>query len=69
MGMALALSLRRILRFSAIGVAGLASWLVAEYSSSVGTIRQSTQDSIQTADPFAPILVGMGVVKVFVRSL
>ena len=65
----LALSLRQIRKFSAIGVAGLTSWLIAKYSSSAGTTRQSTQDSIQaaqdsiqSAEPFAPILIGMGVV-------
>ena len=58
----LALSLRRIMKFAAIGVAGMASWMVAEYSSSAGIAGQSAQDSMQNAEPFAPVLVGMGVV-------
>ena len=56
----LASSLRRIMKFAAIGVAGMASWMVAEYSSSAGIAGQSAQDSMQNAEPFAPVLVRDG---------
>ena len=66
---ALALSLRRILRFSAIGVAGASAWLTTKYAGSAATApRQihdpgtsSIMDSI-TSEPLAPIVVGLGVV-------
>ena len=66
---ALALSLRRILRFSAIGVAGVSTWLATKYAGSVaaaprpipdpGTV--SIIDSI-ASEPLAPIVAGLGVV-------
>ena len=61
----LALSLRRIMKFSAIGVAGLSSWLVARYLSPAGVVWQSAEDpNMQAAEPLAPILVGMGIVMI-----
>ena len=61
----LALSLRQIMKFSAIGVAGLSSWLVARYLSPAGVVWQSAEDpNMQAAEPLAPILVGMGIVMI-----
>ena len=47
---ALALSLRRVLRFSSIGIAGLSSWLAAKYvgSTEPGTVPTAPQPPVQT---------------------
>ena len=47
---ALALSLRRALRFSSIGIAGLSSWLAAKYvgSTEPGTVPTAPQPPVQT---------------------
>ena len=70
---ALALSLRRILRFSSIGIAGLSSWLAAKYAGSTepGTAPTAPEPLASTAldplasitsEPLAPIVAGLGVV-------
>ena len=47
---ALALSLRRVLRFSSIGIAGLSSWLAAKYVgfTEPGTVPTAPQPPVQT---------------------
>ena len=61
----LALSLKRIMKFAAIGVAGLSSWLVAKYLSPAGVVWQSaTESNTPAAEPLAPILIGMGIVMI-----
>ena len=47
---ALALSLRRVLRFSSIGIAGLSSWLAAKYvgSTEPDTVPTAPQPPVQT---------------------
>ena len=63
---ALALSLRRILRFSSIGIAGLSSWMAAKYAGFTDAARQqitepgtaptAPEPPVPTAlDPFASI--------------
>ena len=70
---ALALSLRRILRFSSIGIAGLSSWLAAKYAgfTEPGTAPTAPEPPASTApdplasiasEPLAPIVVGLGIV-------
>ena len=70
---ALALSLRRILRFSSIGIAGLSSWLAAKYAGSTepGTAPTAPEPPAPTvldplasitSEPLAPIVAGLGVV-------
>ena len=70
---ALALSLRRVLRFSSIGIAGLSSWLAAKYvgSTEPGTVPTAPQPPVPTAldplasiasEPLVPIVVGLGIV-------
>ena len=57
---ALALSLRRALRFSSIGIAGLSSWLAAKYvgSTEPGTVPTAPQPPVQTIpEPPAPIVL------------
>ena len=71
---ALTLSLRRVLRFSSIGIAGLSSWLAAKYvgSTEPGTVPAAPQPGTVptaldplasiTSEPLAPIVVGLGIV-------
>ena len=71
---ALALSLRRVLRFSSIGIAGLSSWLAAKYVGFMepGTVPTAPQPGTVptaldplasiTSEPLAPIVVGLGIV-------
>ena len=70
---ALALSLRRVLRFSSIGIAGLSSWLAAKYAGFMDVARQQITEpgTAPTAldplasiasEPLAPIVVGLGIV-------
>ena len=70
---ALALSLRRVLRFSSIGIAGLSSWLAAKYVGfteprTVPTAPQPPAPTVLdplasiTSEPLAPIVVGLGIV-------
>ena len=53
---ALALSLRRVLRFSSIGIAGLSSWLVAKYAGFTDVTRQQITEpgTAPMTDPTAP---------------
>ena len=71
---ALALSLRRALRFSLIGIAGLSSWLAAKYVGSTepgtvptapgpGTVPTALDPLASiTSEPLVPIVVGLGIV-------
>ena len=70
---ALALSLRRVLRFSSIGIAGLSSWLAAKYAGFTDVTRQQITEpgtaptaldplASITSEPLAPIVVGLGIV-------
>ena len=57
---ALVLSLRRILRFSSIGIAGLSSWLAAKYVgfTEPGTVPTAPQPPVQTIpEPPAPTVL------------
>ncbi len=61
----LSLSLRKIMRFAAIGIAGLVSWLVAAQVNVADNVWYLTEDGqfVPTvAEPFAPVAVGLGVV-------
>ena len=53
---ALALSLRRVLRFSSIGIAGLSSWLAAKYAGFTDVARQQITEpgTAPMTDPTAP---------------
>ena len=71
---ALALSLRRVLRFSSIGIAGLSSWLAAKYvgfteprtvptAPDPGTVPTALDPLASIAsEPLMPIVVGLGIV-------
>ena len=62
---ALALSLRRVLRFSSIGIAGLSSWLAAKYTgfTEPGTVPTALDPLASIAsEPLMPIVVGLGIV-------
>ena len=70
---ALAFSLRRVLRFSSIGIAGLSSWLAAKYAGFTDVTRQQITEpgtapialdplASITSEPLAPIVVGLGIV-------
>ena len=57
---ALALLLRRVLRFSSIGIAGLSSWLAAKYAgfTEPGTVPTAPQPPVQTIpEPPAPTVL------------
>ena len=60
----LSLSLKKIMRFSAIGIAGLSSWLAATYVDFAGDVWHSAEANpiMPPADLFAPVSVGLGVV-------
>ena len=61
----LSLSLRKIMRFAAIGIAGLSSWLVATQANVADDVWHSAEDGQfvpAIADPLAPVAVGLGVV-------
>ena len=60
----LSLSLKKIMRFAAIGIAGLSSWLAATYVDFAGDVWRSAEEKpiMPAADLFAPVLVGLGVV-------
>ena len=60
----LSLSLRKIMRFASIGIAGLSSWLAAIYVDFSGDVWRSAEDKpiMPAADPLAPVAVGLGVV-------
>ena len=53
---ALALSLRRVLRFSSIGIAGLSSWLAAKYAGFTDVTRQQIAEpgTAPMTDPTTP---------------
>ena len=53
---ALVLSLRRVLRFSSIGIAGLSSWLAAKYAGFTDVARQQITEpgTAPMTDPTAP---------------
>lgn len=55
----LSLSLERITRFSAIGAAGLSSWLVARSVHPSGDVWQSAESSAAQSDPLVPVIVGL----------
>ena len=71
---ALALFLRRILRFSAIGIAGLSSWMAVKYAgftgsatapaAAPGSSAPTALDPLAsiTSEPLTPIVVGLGIV-------
>ena len=71
---ALALSLRRVLRFSSIGIAGLSSWLAAKYVGFMepGTVPTAPQPGTAptvldplasiASEPLVPIVAGLGIV-------
>ena len=61
----LSLSLRKIMRFAAIGIAGLSSWLVAtqvNVADDVWHLAEGGPVMPLMADPLAPVAVGLGVV-------
>ena len=61
----LSLSLRKIMRFAAIGIAGLVSWLVAaqvNVADDVWYLAEDGQFVPTVAEPFASVVVGLGVV-------
>ena len=60
----LSLSLRKIMRFAAIGIAGLSSWIAATHVDFAGDVWYLMEDDtiISTTDLFEPIAVGLGVV-------
>ena len=61
----LSLSLRKIMRFAAIGIVGLSSWLVVTQANVADDVWYLTEDGqfVPTvADPLAPVVVGLGIV-------
>ncbi|MDE0525954.1 MAG: winged helix-turn-helix domain-containing protein [Thaumarchaeota archaeon] len=61
----LSLSLRKIMRFAAIGIAGLSSWLVATQANVADDVWHLAEDGQfvpAVADPLAPVAVGLGVI-------
>ena len=65
MSKSLSLSLKRIIRFAAVGTAGLTSWLVVRSVYMEGNVWKSaveTTDAASYIDPFAPVVVGLSVV-------
>ena len=65
MSKSLSLSLKRVIRFAAVGTAGLTSWLVVRSVYMEGNVWKSAAEPTGTMsyiDPFASIAVGLGVV-------
>lgn len=60
----LSLSLKKIIKFSAIGIAGLSSWLAAAYVDLTGDVWLSAEDKpiMPAAEPLEPVVVGLCVV-------